>query len=99
MSGLALLAVTGVLLYGLRASFIVPAGRLTIPAGLERLLEHARPAVLAALLVSVIVGGPGTGFDPAAVVVAAVAMVAASRLSFLATTVVGLATIGLLALA
>lgn len=98
MSGLVILLVTGVALYAQRASFIVPSGRWVMPARWEAVLVHARPAVLGALLASVLVDRGGAP-DLGALAVAAVAFAAAGRLGFLGTTVVGIAAIGALALA
>ena len=93
MSGFLVLAVTGALFYGQRASFIAGAGNRRIPPAWERRLDHARPAVLGALLVSVMAPGDGALPDGPALVVAAVAFVAAGRFGLLGTVLAGIATV------
>lgn len=97
MSGLLLLVLAGLSIYAIRASFIAGAGRVELPAALERALAHGPPAVLAALLGSVVVpAGPGS-VDLTALAVAAVAIVASRRLGMLSTVAIGSVLLVLLA--
>ncbi|MEM9039724.1 MAG: AzlD domain-containing protein [Actinomycetota bacterium] len=97
MSAPMLLLVSGLVVLGLRASFLVPAGRITLPLSWRTTLERARPAVLGALTASVVVGSSGAlSVDPIAVAVAAVAYVVAGRAGMLTTVGVGFAAAALL---
>ncbi|MEM9746709.1 MAG: AzlD domain-containing protein [Actinomycetota bacterium] len=99
MSAPLLLLVSGLVVLGLRASFLVPAGRITLPVSWRTTLEHARPAVLGALTASVVVGSSGVAsVDPVAVAVAAIAYVVAGRAGMLTTVAVGFAAAVLLLL-
>ena len=46
---------TGVVTYGLRASFILAAGRYDLPPVVRRILDYAPPAVLFALITPAII--------------------------------------------
>jgi branched-subunit amino acid transport protein len=59
MSALVVVLLAGLGTYLLRASFVVAAGWLTIPASVQRVLRHSPPAVLAAILATGVAGDGG----------------------------------------
>ena len=82
------------IVFAIRALFILPAGRFGIPDSWRSALDHARPAVLAALLTTVLVGsGPLAAPDLRAVAIAAVAVAVSSRASMGTTVLVGVGVI------
>ncbi len=101
MNGLAMLALTGVGIYAIRASFLLAGGRVRLGGHTRRALENARPALLAALVAGAVMP-PGAGWSPdlRAVAVVAVAALVARRGGTAAAVPAGLAAIvalGLLA--
>ena len=86
-------------LFILRSSFLVPAGKFRLPQPWEEALRHARPAVLAAMLVSSVAGGgPTSTPDVVALIVVAVALLVSSKLDMAWTVAVGLVTIAVIGL-
>ncbi len=59
MIDLWVIAAAGILTYALRASFIAALGPSAAPPLLERMLRQVKPAVLAALVATSVVGGSG----------------------------------------
>ena len=98
MSPLLVLVFTGLALYAIRASFLVTAGRFRLPVRVQAALGHARPAVLAALLVTILTGGDGPAgiADPTALVVTGVAVVVSMRAGMITTVLAGLVAIAVL---
>lgn len=81
MSALALLALTGLGIYAIRASFVLAGDRVRLRPGARAALDHARAPLLGALLAGVVTQQPGAAgpVDPAALAVVAVAALAARR--------------------
>jgi branched-subunit amino acid transport protein len=102
MTALIVFALAGVGVYLARASFIVLVGERALPDWAERLLRNVGPAVLAALITSLLLTDGITSFatDPAQIVAVLVAIgIAVRTKSFVWTFVVGMAvywSIGLL---
>lgn len=93
----AVLAV-GVLTYSARAGLIVLLADRTMPDGLQRALRYVGPAVLSALVVSLLAGGRGVGgVDPEEVLaVAAACLVAARTKNLMASLIAGMVILWLL---
>ncbi len=94
----AVLAV-GALTYTARAGLIVLLADRTMPAEVQRALRHVGPAVLSALVVSLLAGGQGIGgVDVEEIAgVAAGCAVAARTKNLIASLGVGMAVLWLLA--
>lgn len=102
MNAVALLLASGIATWMLRASFIAFGSGRTLPAGLERLLAHTRPAVLAALVTSALLAaGGGRPLEvPLGWMIAtgAVVVVARRTSSMFATVAAGIGTIAVVSL-
>lgn len=96
MRSVAPFVAAGAVIFALRASFVLSAGRVALPASARRLLVHARPAVLAALAASVVTTAGSPVPDWEALAVGVVALVVSRRLGMVGTVVAGLATVALL---
>ncbi|MFP5451969.1 MAG: hypothetical protein ACLGG9_09505 [Thermoleophilia bacterium] len=98
MSGLLLLAVAGLGIYAIRASFVVAGERVRLGPGTRAALGHARAPLVAALLTGLIAQRPAAGLpvDPVAVAVVAVAALAVRRGGTASAVLAGLATIAAL---
>jgi branched-subunit amino acid transport protein len=97
-----MLALAGLGIYGIRASFLLSAGRVRLGPACRRALGHARVALLGALLADVLTRQPSAAglLDPTALVVVVVAALAARRAGPAAAVPAGLIAIvalGLLA--
>ena len=100
MSEFGLFLLVAPIVFSIRALFVLPAGRFTIPPAGRAALEHARPAVLAALLATVIAGsGPLATPDVHAIAIAGGAAVVSRRWSMPATVLAGVAIIVAMGLA
>lgn len=87
-----LLAAVGI--YGIRAFFLVTAGRFALPPRVEALLQHTRPAVFGALLAGGVVdAAPPSMPDPTGLAVLAVVALAARRGTMTHMVIAGMATI------
>lgn len=98
MSTLALLALTGLGIYALRASFLVAGDRVRLGPGARAALNHARAPLLGALLANVVVQRPSVAglVDPGALAVVAVAALAARARGTAAAVLAGLVAIAAL---
>lgn len=98
VSVLALLALTGLGIYALRASFLVAGGRVRLGPGARAALHHARAPLLGALLAGVVTAHAGAAgaVDPAAATVVAAAALAARRGGTAAAVLAGLVAIAAL---
>jgi branched-subunit amino acid transport protein len=101
VTALVVFALAGAGVYLARASFIVLVGERPLPAWAERLLRNVGPAVLAALITSLLLNDGITSFatDPAQVVAVLVAVgIAVRTKSFVWTFIAGMAVYWLIGL-
>ncbi len=96
MTSALLIALTGVSIYALRASFVVAAGRIELPDTIRRALGFGPPAVLAALLASLVVADSPRSPDPRALAVTVVALAVSRRASMVPTIGAGFVTLVLI---
>jgi len=96
-SAIAIVAIVGVMTYSMRAVVIVAMANRRIPPSAERALRSVGPAVLAALAVSLAVGGEGgPSLEIAEAAGLATASLAAWRTrNLIVTLLVGMATLWL----
>ncbi|MDX2381749.1 MAG: AzlD domain-containing protein [Acidimicrobiia bacterium] len=94
-AALAAVLVVGLLTYSARAVPILFLADRALPAPLERALRYVGPAVLSALVITLVAGGDGrTGVDGAEWIALAVAVVvAAATRNLIITLVVGMAAL------
>ena len=94
-AGLAAVFAVGLLTYSARALPILLLADRVLPATVERALRYVGPAVLSALVVTLVAGGAGrSGVDGAEWVALAVAVVvAAATRNLIITLVVGMAAL------
>jgi branched-subunit amino acid transport protein len=96
---IALVVLTALGIFALRASFIVGSERLVLPPRLAAALSHTRPAVFGALLVSATVGGGHPALpDGVTIVVLGVTALVARRHSMGPTVLAGIAAIAAIGL-
>ena len=95
MSGIGMLALAGLGIYAIRASFVVAGHRVRLGGRARRALDHGRVALLGALLADLMTRQPGVHWlvDPTAAVVVATAALAARRGGTAAAVLGGLAAI------
>jgi branched-subunit amino acid transport protein len=98
VTGVAWLALTGLGIYALRASFLLAGDRVRLGPGARRALDHARAPLLGALLASVLTQRPDLAglVDPMAAAVVAVAALAARKGGTAAAVLAGLVAIAAL---
>lgn len=98
-TGAALAAVltVGLLTFGARSVLVLALADRPLRPGLARALRHVAPAVLSALVVTLMAGGEGVGGieAPEAAAVAAAALVAAWRRDLVVSLVAGMGTLWL----
>jgi branched-subunit amino acid transport protein len=90
-----MLALAGLGIYAIRASFLLSAGHVRLGPASRRVLGHARVALLGALLAGVVTRQPTAAglVDPTALAVVAVAALATRRAGTAAAVPAGLIAI------
>lgn len=98
VAALAAVLAVGVLTYAARSGPILLLGDRALPAEAQRALRYVGPAVLSALIVSLVAGGQGVdGVDPEEIAaIAAGCMVAARTKNLIAALVAGMGVLWLL---
>ena len=102
MREILILVAAGLGLWAMRASFIIFAAQMPLPEGTEQILNHARSAVLAALVATAMLpyadGGEPSTVIPAMIAALAAAGVARRTRSVARTVAVGMAILWALSL-